>query len=181
MPLGSPILSGVPRDEMTSRSRTIMTLRRARQRGRTLAGRENRKDALLALVGLGLVLPHAHDGAALQLTVVHDVVRLGGQDALHEVFGVAEHDAVPLSGGALALEGLDMEALHHRDGELGSGAVWVEEYRPDPVSDGVSSAQRTQASCTYSIAPFVICCSAILPCWWYLSLCDGRQHGVDAG
>ncbi len=91
-------------------------------------------------MGLSLVLPHAHDRAALQLAVVHDVVRLGGQHALHEVYGVAEHDAVPLGGQgsrALAFEGLDMKALHHRNGELGGGAIWVEEYRPSPVSDGV--------------------------------------------
>ena len=142
---------------------------------------------LLAVEALSLVLLDAHDGAALQEAVVHDVVRLGGQHALDVVADVAEHDAVAVGAGAagLVLEALDVEALHHRDGELDGGSLGVGE---DGSGTGVRWLPRGgdhglwdgQAGKPYSIAPCVICCAAILRFLCscsagYLFVCGGQS------
>lgn len=102
------------------------------------------------------------------MTVVHHMIRLGGQHALHVVADVAKDDAVPLGRGSprtLALESLDMKTLHHRDRVLHGCAAGVEENGPRSGSDGISrSIQKRARRLTLSrpeisvAPPFCILC-----------------------
>jgi hypothetical protein len=90
-------------------------------------------------VVLRLVLPHAHNTTELQQAVVHGVICLCSQHALHKVLRVAEDEAVPLSAGTVRTfgsEGFDMETLQHRDRKLSLGALGV-------VEDGPSQPSQT--------------------------------------
>ena len=85
----------------------------------------------LPLQRLGLILLQTYDAAALELAVMHDMVRLGRQHALHVVAHVAQDNAKPLGSisSAFRLERLDLEALQNRNGEA---------IRPFVVEDGAA-------------------------------------------
>ena len=83
----------------------------------------------LSLQRLRLVLLQTYDAAALELAVVHDMICLSRQHALHVVAQVAQDDAKSLGSisGTFRLERLDLETLQNRHGKA---------IRPFVVEDG---------------------------------------------
>lgn len=117
---GSPIFSGVPRDSMTSTSRTI----------RMLCGLVSRcmfpfyvvvSSILLSLDRVGLEGLDAQDTVLDKFAIVDDVICLGGEHALDIVLDVAQDDTVSLTTAwLLCREWFDLKALQDGHWELGS-------------------------------------------------------------